>query len=153
MSSSAELRSLDETCCICMESKPNLILQCTHNFCEVCMKEWKITSNTCPICRCISEEQDCFVLADKLDYYHIQDEISKSLFQITDGNRKAFVKRKAERANENSEPQASHSSSDDSGWLRSSSFFYFFFSLYCFQVPCKVYFGDFCCCGQIVSGL
>ena len=79
----------EETCCICMESRPNLILNCAHNFCENCIKEWKISSNTCPICRCISEESDCFVLADKPDYYHIQDEISKSLFQITEPIKKS----------------------------------------------------------------
>lgn len=84
--SNAPTKKEDEICCICMEATPNLILTCAHSFCENCLKEWKITSNTCPICRSISEESDCFVLTDKPDYYHIQDEISKSLFQITEQN-------------------------------------------------------------------
>jgi hypothetical protein len=85
------LKNEEETCCICMEAKSNMALQCAHSFCELCIKEWKITSNTCPICRCISDEGDSFVLADKPDYYHIQDEISKSLFQITDGQKELAV--------------------------------------------------------------
>lgn len=76
----------DEICCICMESKPNLILSCTHNYCEKCIKEWQVTSNTCPICRCAAGENDGFILADKPDYYHLQDEMSKSLFQITNSS-------------------------------------------------------------------
>ena len=86
----ANIQSDDETCCICMETRPNLILNCTHSFCENCMKEWNITSNTCPICRCKSEESDCFILAEKPDYYHIQEEISKSLFQITEPSAKTY---------------------------------------------------------------
>jgi hypothetical protein len=78
----------EDTCCICMESKSNLALNCTHSFCENCIKEWQISSNTCPICRSITEDDDCFVLADKPDYFHIQEEISKSLFQITENNSK-----------------------------------------------------------------
>lgn len=85
----------DEICCICMESKANLILSCTHNYCENCIKEWCVTNNTCPICRAISGENDGFILADKPDYYNIQDEISKSLFQITDKPNRAKGKNSA----------------------------------------------------------
>lgn len=74
----------EEICCICMESKTNLILSCTHNFCEKCIKEWQITQKSCPICRCYAGDNDGFVLADCPDYYNLQDEMSKSLFQITD---------------------------------------------------------------------
>ena len=28
----------DEICCICMESKSDLVLSCTHNYCENCIK-------------------------------------------------------------------------------------------------------------------
>lgn len=74
----------EEICCICMESKTNLILSCAHNFCEKCIREWQITHKSCPICRCFSGENDGFILADCPDYYNLQDEMSKSLFQITE---------------------------------------------------------------------
>jgi hypothetical protein len=74
----------DDICCICMEDKTNVILACTHNFCETCIKEWNITSQTCPICRKKSNDDDCFILTDRPDYYNIQDDISKSLFQLTE---------------------------------------------------------------------
>lgn len=84
MLSENTLVSDDEICCICMERKSNLILNCTHNYCEECIHEWQVTSTTCPICRCKSGEHDAFILADKPHYMDIQDEMSKSLFQITD---------------------------------------------------------------------
>lgn len=37
---------------------------------------------SCPICRCESGENDGFILADKPDYYYLQDQMSKSLFEI-----------------------------------------------------------------------
>lgn len=56
-----------------MESKSNLILSCTHNYCEKCIEEWQVTSDTCPICRCYAGKNDGFVLADyKPDYYCLQ---------------------------------------------------------------------------------
>lgn len=74
----------EEICCICMETRTNLILSCTHNFCEKCIKEWQITRKSCPICRCYAGDNDGFILADIPDYYNLQDEMSKSLFQITE---------------------------------------------------------------------
>ncbi len=67
-----------------MEEKSNIILTCTHNFCEKCIREWNISSQTCPICRKRSADNDCFVLTEKPDYYNLQDEMSKSLFQIAE---------------------------------------------------------------------
>lgn len=99
----------DEICCICMEEKTNVILACTHNFCEKCIHEWKITSNTCPICRKRTADQDCFILTEKPDYYDLQDEMSKSLFQITEGR---VVERKS-RQRPNPAPTSAVDSSYD----------------------------------------
>ncbi|XP_067949524.1 RING finger protein 141-like [Watersipora subatra] len=50
----------DNECCICMERDCELILPCTHGYCEQCINHWSETSrnprdrhrqNTCPICR------------------------------------------------------------------------------------------------------
>ncbi|RNA18028.1 RING finger protein 141-like [Brachionus plicatilis] len=74
----------EDICCICMEEKTNLVLSCSHNYCEKCIEEWKITSKTCPICRCIMKDNDSFIIAEKPNFFHIQEEIFNSLFQITD---------------------------------------------------------------------
>jgi hypothetical protein len=74
----------DEICCICMDSRSNMILSCTHNYCEQCIKEWHVTSNTCPICRAKHGENDGFLLADKPDYYILQEDLSRSILQITE---------------------------------------------------------------------
>ena len=34
-----------------MERKADILLQCNHIFCEVCLSGWKNKSATCPICR------------------------------------------------------------------------------------------------------
>ena len=38
-------------CPICEENKVNLSLPCNHFFCEQCIKDWIIKSETCPLCR------------------------------------------------------------------------------------------------------
>ena len=86
----------ENICCICMEARTNLILACTHNYCEKCIKEWQVTSNTCPICRCAAGKNDGFILADKPDYYHMQDEMSKSLFQIAESGEHQYRNSKGE---------------------------------------------------------
>lgn len=77
-----------EVCCICMDAVCSVILACTHGYCENCIKQWQVTSNTCPICRSKAVEKDAFVLADKPDYFILQDEMHKSLFQLTDSGDK-----------------------------------------------------------------
>lgn len=108
----------EEICCICMEKKTDIILGCTHNFCENCIREWNITSNTCPICRCQSNNKDCFILTERPNYFNLQDEMSKSLFEITDRtNSKATTHNNHSRARENA---------SDSDWTH--FFFSFLFS-------------------------
>ena len=74
----------EEFCCICMERKPNLILPCTHNYCESCIKEWFVVVFFFVKNFIITGKDDEFVLADKPDYYNLQEEMSKSLFEITE---------------------------------------------------------------------
>jgi len=38
-------------CPICEENKVDLSLPCNHFFCEQCINDWIIKSNTCPLCR------------------------------------------------------------------------------------------------------
>jgi hypothetical protein len=30
----------DNECCICMDRQPNLVLPCTHKFCDECFQQW-----------------------------------------------------------------------------------------------------------------
>ena len=100
----------EEFCCICMERKPDSILPCTHSYCESCIKEWQVTNTTCPICRHESGINDAFILADKPDYYHLQDEMSKSLFQIT--SNKTDLKQQQRRSRSRRSFDRSNSESD-----------------------------------------
>ena len=40
-----------DLCPICNEKKFNISLPCKHFFCQDCIKNWMIKSETCPICR------------------------------------------------------------------------------------------------------
>jgi len=45
----------ENTCCICMFNKPNILLKCHetygHKFCINCIKENDKIRETCPLCR------------------------------------------------------------------------------------------------------
>ena len=48
-----DIDTLDSDLCpICNEKKLNISLPCKHFFCQDCIKNWMIKSETCPICRC-----------------------------------------------------------------------------------------------------
>lgn len=33
----------DNECCICMDRQPNLVLPCTHKFCDECFHQWLVS--------------------------------------------------------------------------------------------------------------
>jgi hypothetical protein len=33
----------DNECCICMDRQPNLVLPCTHKFCDECFQQWFVS--------------------------------------------------------------------------------------------------------------
>ena len=41
----------DQECCLCMFEKNEVVLPCTHAFCETCIKDWLKRENGCPLCR------------------------------------------------------------------------------------------------------
>ncbi|CAG0915567.1 unnamed protein product [Notodromas monacha] len=47
----AELGTDLEECCICFERQPEVILPCAHSYCLLCIEQWNVNSQTCPVCR------------------------------------------------------------------------------------------------------
>lgn len=81
------LNSLDdeEECCICMENKAEMILPCTHRFCEGCIQEWNVSSKTCPICReRVNSVEDTWVLTEKPDTQEYEKDVKGYLVSLAD---------------------------------------------------------------------
>jgi len=53
-------------CCICMDSRVQVVTVCGHAFCEECQTRWRENSSHCPLCRAELEEggDASFVLAE-----------------------------------------------------------------------------------------
>ncbi|KAK3101237.1 hypothetical protein FSP39_002026 [Pinctada imbricata] len=79
------LESIDSECCICMENKSEVILPCTHQFCESCIDRWNVTSKTCPICRAkVNSTDDTWVLTEKPDNTEYASEVKGYLVSLAD---------------------------------------------------------------------
>lgn len=56
----------DEECVICMDRKAEVILPCSHTYCEKCIDEWQGNHKNCPICRAaVKGREDTWVLSEK----------------------------------------------------------------------------------------
>jgi len=65
-----DFQSIDEDevfgeCSICMDGRADIILPCTHSFCNTCINDWQARSRTCPMCRELSNSDDVFVVVDE----------------------------------------------------------------------------------------
>ena len=41
----------DEECSICFEAPVDFTTDCNHGFCNICITNWLLLNNNCPICR------------------------------------------------------------------------------------------------------
>jgi len=60
--------SIDGLCIICFDEKPNVVLPCTHAYCDKCVGAFKgANQNSCPLCRhrLFATGSDCYVVVER----------------------------------------------------------------------------------------
>ncbi|CAF0789518.1 unnamed protein product [Adineta ricciae] len=82
----------DNECCICMDRQPNLVLPCTHKFCDECFQQWSsqvtaTSSQTCPLCRVDINSDSGFLLAEKPKYDHVKKTLTESILSLPEDYR------------------------------------------------------------------
>lgn len=75
----------DDTCIICMERKPEVILNCLHTYCTLCIEQWNETGKkSCPVCSCdLPDTSDSWVTLEVPEPEEINDEILQQLEKIS----------------------------------------------------------------------
>ncbi|KAK6191024.1 hypothetical protein SNE40_002774 [Patella caerulea] len=80
-----EITNADVECCICMERKSEIILPCSHEFCETCIDSWNVSHNTCPLCRSkVESTDDTWVLTEKPSRADYDSEVKGYLVGLAD---------------------------------------------------------------------
>lgn len=75
----------DVECVICMDRKAEIILPCSHMYCEQCFDEWQDVHKTCPMCRAtVKSGQDTWVLSEKPDDNEMAHATSGYLMGLVD---------------------------------------------------------------------
>ncbi|CAF0745944.1 unnamed protein product [Didymodactylos carnosus] len=74
-------------CCICMDRTANLLLPCTHQYCEECFQQWSTqssSSHTCPLCRIETQADSGFILTEKPKYDNVKKMLTESILSLPD---------------------------------------------------------------------
>ncbi|XP_046394032.1 RING finger protein 141-like isoform X2 [Ischnura elegans] len=71
-------------CCICLERQPDVLLPCTHSYCQHCIELWNVDHKTCPVCRETFESTDdtWVVISEAPGSDEIGKEIRTSLMNL-----------------------------------------------------------------------
>lgn len=77
----------DNECCICLDRQPNLVLPCTHKFCDECFRQWSsqtstTSSQTCPLCRVNVNSESGFLLAETPKYDNVKKALTQSILSL-----------------------------------------------------------------------
>jgi len=77
----------DNECCICLDRQPNLVLPCTHKFCDECFHQWSsqttaTSSQTCPLCREDINSDSGFLLAETPKYDNVKKMLTESILSL-----------------------------------------------------------------------
>lgn len=77
----------DRECQVCMDSKVQVVLQCSHGFCQTCLDDWMEQNPTCPLCRMeVGNEQiqDSWLIEtwEQKDLHQNADQLQERAFQI-----------------------------------------------------------------------
>ena len=88
-----------------MDRQPNLVLPCTHKFCDECFQQWLVSflyiflemivifrssqtsatsSQTCPLCRIDINSDSGFLLAEKPKYDNVKKMLTESILSLPD---------------------------------------------------------------------
>ncbi|CAH1786273.1 unnamed protein product [Owenia fusiformis] len=66
--------TVDSECPICMEHKADVVLSCTHSYCEQCISQWSADHENCPICRAkVTTNDESWELTEKPDASEISE--------------------------------------------------------------------------------
>jgi len=80
---------LQNACCICFERKPDVLLPCTHVYCEKCIDEWNQGHHNCPICRkSLDSTDESWVISEVPEADEISEEIKNTLMSLAGDTQK-----------------------------------------------------------------
>uniref|UniRef100_A0A8D8YM84 RING finger protein 141 n=1 Tax=Cacopsylla melanoneura TaxID=428564 RepID=A0A8D8YM84_9HEMI len=75
----------NDSCVICFEHKPDIVLPCMHSFCHKCIDSWNVNHKTCPICREeMLDSNDKWIISDRPDELELSEQIASTLMSVMD---------------------------------------------------------------------
>uniref|UniRef100_A0A8D8ZYH9 RING finger protein 141 n=1 Tax=Cacopsylla melanoneura TaxID=428564 RepID=A0A8D8ZYH9_9HEMI len=73
----------NDSCVICFEHKPDIVLPCMHSFCHKCIDSWNVNHKTCPICREeMLDSNDKWIISDRPDELELSEQIASTLMSV-----------------------------------------------------------------------